>query len=52
MKTLSLMKAFLFIAIFSIQILPQPNVYINPPNQLVYGQKTVSVNVRIEKLLL
>ena len=48
MKTLILIKAFLFIAIFSIQILPQPNVYIDPPNQLVYGQKTVSVNVRIE----
>lgn len=48
MKSLYIQISFLIIAIFSINILPQPNIYIDPPNQLIYGQKTVSINVRIE----
>ena len=29
----------------------QPNVYVDPPNQLIYGQKTATINIRISEAI-
>lgn len=44
------MRAFHLLSIFLINticLLAQPHIYVDPANQIVYGQKTVTVNFRI-----
>lgn len=47
-------KFKLFILFLLISIAPdsysQPNIYVDPPNQIVYGQKTVTINFRISNV--